>query len=154
MNASEQPMSVAPPRLEMRGITKRSPGVLANDTSDRARQAAEHQAPQGENGPGRTNRKHVSDEQPAEDALLQDAGLHVLPGRDHRTLEHHRLAISVDGEDVVKDQLLLRISTEPDQVAPFANLRAKRRPDPPGRGNGRIEEGPRDTVNFGIMGAP
>src|SRR5574337_523640 len=50
-------MSVAqspPPRLQMRGITKRYPGVVANDRIDLDVKAGEIHALLGENGAGKT----------------------------------------------------------------------------------------------------
>ena len=44
----------APPRLEMRGITKQFPGVLANDNVDVTVQPGEIHALLGENGAGKS----------------------------------------------------------------------------------------------------
>ncbi len=48
------PSSFAPPRLELRGISKRYPGCLANDRIDLCIDAGEIHALLGENGAGKS----------------------------------------------------------------------------------------------------
>lgn len=53
-SAMSAPSSFAPPRLELRGISKRYPGCLANDRIDLCIDAGEIHALLGENGAGKS----------------------------------------------------------------------------------------------------
>ena len=54
-----QPQATRPPALEMRGVTKRYPGVLANDNIDLDVRPGEIHALLGENGAGKSTLMNI-----------------------------------------------------------------------------------------------
>ncbi|HET6468353.1 MAG TPA: ABC transporter ATP-binding protein [Geminicoccaceae bacterium] len=82
--AEQRVATAAPPRLELRGITKRYPGVLANDSVSFAVRPGEIHALLGENGAGKSTLVKI-----IYGVLRADAGTVLWDGRGVEILSPH-----------------------------------------------------------------